>query len=198
MLNRKISTAIATASILASVFAPAAFAEDVVVSGNGKGSDNLVVVADIDLTVVGQENETTANTLVLNVANTGDNSVNGNTGAGNSSVETGKVKSSTDVTVIGGDNSATLDDSCGCDPVETVKVSGNGKKSENTVVVVSGKLTLVGQSNSTSANTAVVNLSNTGGNKVKDNTGTGNKKVTTGKVSNKTNVKVKGGSNTVK
>lgn len=76
---------------------------DVVVSGNGAGSTNVVLGADVNWTQVSQENATVANTFVVSGANTGNNQTNGNTGGG-ATTTTGNANSTVGVTVDGGNN----------------------------------------------------------------------------------------------
>lgn len=76
---------------------------NVVISGNGKNSTNVVMGADINWTEISQENGTVANTFVVSGANTGNNQTNGNTGSG-TTTDTGNASSTVNVTVDGGNN----------------------------------------------------------------------------------------------
>lgn len=78
----------------------------------------------------------------------------------------------------------------------TVKIKNNGRNSDNKVKVVNKKKTKVEQSNTSVVTTLIGTISNTGGNDVKDNTGTGDKTVTTGNVVNNITVTVEGNTNT--
>lgn len=197
MLTRKLVAGLATAGLIASVMAPAAFAADIDISGNGNKSDNNVLVGSLNVNAVGQENNTTANTTVVNTANTGGNKANGNTGDGGVAIETGDATNSTMVTVTGGDNDATLPDPCGCQGVDSISITDNGNKSNNNVAVLSANINLVGQKSKTKANTTVVNTAKTGKNKANNNTGGGSVGVSTGAALNRTRVTVTGGSNTL-
>lgn len=196
-IHYKIGAGIIAAALMTASFAPAAFAASIDVSGNGNKSHNKVVVKKTSVVAVGQKSKTTANTFVLNLSNTGGNKANGNTGNGDVNIGTGGVTNTTTVTVTGGDNSATLPDPCGCGNPGDISVTDNGNKSHNTVIVKDTNVTLVGQSSKTTVNTAVVNASNTGGNKANGNTGDGEVSVQSGAVSNTTTVTVNGGSNTL-
>lgn len=197
MIIRKIGTVVAAASLLATTMTPV-FAEDITLKGNGSGSESTVIVADVQVAAVEQKNITEVNTVVFNVTNTGGNEVKDNTGAGTTELTSGDVKNKTKVTVTESDNTTTLPDPCGCEPTfADIKISGNGKNTDNTVAVVSADLAFVEQVNVTKVNTVAVNATNTGKNKLNNNTGKGNKTLTSGKVKNVTKVKVQAGTNTV-
>jgi hypothetical protein len=193
---RKFATSIATASIIATMVAPLAFA-DVTIDGNGKKSENLVVVGQLNVNAVEQSNNTTANTVVVSNASTGGNKANGNTGDGNVTIGTGPATNTTTVTVTGGDNTAVLPDQCGCGDAGDISITGNGKKSKSAVIDLSANVNLVSQKGKTKANTLVVNSAKTGNNKSNGNTGAGNKSIGTGIAANTTAVTVTGGSNSL-
>jgi len=196
-IKAKLSTGLATGAFVASMFASSAMAADVVVSGNGAGSENGVVVASEKNTVVGQLNVMVVENVVTAKSNTGGNKANGNTGAGNVEVVSGNA--TTDVTIanIGGDNTATVND-CGCpDEDVNVKIKDNGRNSVNGVVLskttnsifLQGGVMLVGNS--------VTAKAKTGKNKANNNTGKGTKSVTSKNAKTTVNVRNVGGSNTL-
>lgn len=195
-LHYKIGAGIIAAALMTASFAPAALAATTI-SGNGRNSHNKVVTKKAKVTVVSQKSKTKANTVVNNVANTGGNKANDNTGGGDVNIGTGATSNTTTVTVTGGGNDATLSDPCGCEEDGDISITDNGRNSHNTVVTKSLNVTVVGQSSSTEANTVVNNVANTGGNKANDNTGDGAVSVQTGTASNSTTVEVTGGSNTL-
>src|SRR3989337_2293692 len=102
-IKQKIGGAIATGALIASVFAPAAFAADITIDGNGTGSTNNAAVIKVSKSKVKQKNITAVGTGVLAVSNTGGNHANNNTG-GSQSITTGNTATTTNVTVAGGTN----------------------------------------------------------------------------------------------
>jgi hypothetical protein len=195
MLTRKLSTALVTASLIASAIMPVAFAQDVEISGNGTGSHNTVTSTNTDTTIVEQTNNTTANTVVNANANSGNNTANGNTG-GDVSVDTGHAINETTVVVTGGDNVAGIANPCGCESaLAGAAILGNGSNSKNKVTDTNSNTLVVGQSSKTKANTTVNTKANTGKNKANNNTG-GGTGITTSNARNTTGVTVTGGSNT--
>lgn len=195
----KISMGLAAAALAATIFAPAAFAKTkVVVSGNGAHSDTDVTLKNKNTSLVTQSNSTAVFTLVVNASNTGGNKIKNNVGdpGVDPSITSGDVKNKTNVTVNGNSNTATPPAPCGCDTDTTVKVTGNGAYSDNDVKIVNSNSTTVSQSNKIIVGTAVVNLSNTGGNTINGNVG-GDNTITSGNVKNTTTVNVDGGTNTI-
>lgn len=195
-IKYKITAGMATAAMLATVFAPVSHAANVTIKGNGAGSKNVVAAVKVNATKVSQSNATVANTVVVSKANTGGNKTNFNTG-GTTTTTTGKASSTVVVSVTGGNNTASLPD-CGCpeDGSHEVTVQGNGAGSTNVVLGGSFDLTKVKQSNATVANTVVVSASNTGGNSTSFNTGGGTSS-DTGNADSSVGVVVAGGDNTL-
>ncbi len=191
---KKLSTSIAIAAIMAASIAPAAFADtDNTISGNGASSHNEITVENNNTTVVEQSNKTTANTVVISIADTGHNNASSNTG-GNVSIDTGAASSTVTVSVIGGDNTATIPTPCGCESTTTNDISGNGDSSHNKVKDKKNNVTVVAQKAKTKANTLVVQKSKSGDNKAKNNTG-GTVDITTNDATSSVDVTVAGGSN---
>lgn len=194
----KLSVGLATAGLAATLFAPAALAVNkVTIKGNGAGSNNTVTLKNKNTSTVNQSNGTAVLTFVLNASNTGGNKIKNNTGAGDSEVTTGDVTNKTKVSVDGSSNAADPIAPCGCVADTTVKIKGNGAGSDNTVTVRNYSSSTVDQSNKTLVGTAVVNLSNTGGNTVSGNTGAGDHTILTGDVENRVIVDVSEASNTL-
>jgi hypothetical protein len=201
-IMKNILIGFASASLIATLAAPAVFAAtDVTVQGNGDSSISTVTV-DIPSTpapTIDQHSATFNGSIVVAVAGSGGNSISGSTGAGDNTIDTGKAAAISANVVIGGSNTA-ADPGCGCtvDPT-TVTIKGNGNKSINTVTVdpptksgpsvdqgtITGNLSLVGA------------VAGTGGNKIKGSTGKATNKVTTGKVLSVSANVVIGGSNKV-
>jgi hypothetical protein len=194
MLTRKLTTTIATASLLASMFVPAAFAETTIdISGNGTQSHNTVNLTNGNTTIVDQTTSTNATTNITANANTGNNTANANTG-GDVSIDTGMASNDVTVVVTGGDNVADLPTPCGCQTAADVVIAGNGSNTKNKVNLSGSNLTVVGQNAITKAKTTVKVTAKTGNNKANKNTG-GTTGITTNDASNTAGVAVSGGSN---
>lgn len=197
-MTKKLASSIASVSLVFSLFAPVAYADDLLVSGNGDSSTN--VINNTDTTVVGveQTSVTKAKVTVSATANTGGNSADSNTGDGGVSIDTGNATTMVTTTVTGGSNEATLP-TCGCpsDPV-TAEVSGNGVLSTNVVNNTESKVATVKQKAKTKARVRVRKAkAKTGNNSADSNTGAGNVDVTTGNADATVDTTVEGGSNTL-
>lgn len=115
------------------VFAPQAFAEEIVleISGNGSGSDNQVQVTSTTETQVTQTNEMNVTNNVNTGVNTGENQANSNTG-GEVGIVSGDAE--VNVTVINSGNASQVtQDCCNGGGTGLIKISGNGAYSENNV-----------------------------------------------------------------
>lgn len=196
-IKQKIGGAIATGALLASVFAPAAFAaNDILISGNGTNSTNNAAVIKVSKSKVKQKNITAVGTGVTSVSNTGVNRTNNNTG-GSQSITTGNTTTTTNVDVAGGTNTNTGGNCC-CDGQETtntIEISGNGSNSDNNALIVDVCKHKVRQKNVTVVETSVLAVSNTGGNTANGNTGPGANDIDTGNTTTTTTVNVTGSSN---
>ena len=192
----KFGATIATLSLVATLNAPVAFAENLEISGNGNGSDNTIIVEEPTVTVVEQENHSLILTGAFSSASTGGNTANGNTG-GDVTVESGDAKATTKVTVTGSSNEATLPDPCGCEATPPdVLISGNGNNSINLVKVKKPTVTVVGQGNAQFIGTLAGAKAKTGWNTANGNTG-GSTTLTSGNATARTRVRVTGSSNTL-
>lgn len=196
MISKKITTSLITAGVIVAGFAPVAFAEtSVTVDGTGAFSSNNVTINDSNTTVVDQSSKTVANTTTVVNQETGGNSANFNTGAGNVDVTSGPATSGVTTTVTGGDNAAVVP-TCGCENGNTtVSVKGTGAFSYNKVKVSTGSTTVVTQKSTTKANTTTVVTQKTGNNSASFNTGSGTKTVTSGGTTSGVTTTVSGGSN---
>jgi hypothetical protein len=195
-LKTKITSAVATAGLLATSFAPMALADTTItVQGNGADSNNTVDVKDIHKSSVKQKNDTTVSTVVSVDQNTGGNKANKNTG-GDTEIKTGNATSTVMVDVSGNSNEATAGD-CECvDHATDVDVKNNGADSDNDVTVKNKSKSKVKQKNTTTVATAATVKQKTGKNKAKKNTD-GNVTVTTGNANSTVDVTVDGGENTL-
>ena len=201
----KVAAGAASAILVGAMFAPSVFAGGVVsdpglvISGNGKGSDNTIVVTNTSNCLVLQGNATLVLASVSADASTGGNQANGNTG-GDVTVSTGAAKATSEMTVTGGNNSATNPCCCAVSPTLPTDptISGNGNKSTNTIVTTDTKNSAIVQVGITGVVASVKANAQTGKNMANGNTGIGKVNVTSGAGTSKSTLKVKGGSNTVK
>src|SRR3989338_11490649 len=114
MVNFKtrISTGIATATILLNVLTPMAYADTTIeISGNGNNSTNDVNVTNNDTTDVNQTNTFNVTLNVSSKAYTGNNKASNNTG-GDVTIDTGNATSNVTVNVSGGYNIANIPCAC--------------------------------------------------------------------------------------
>lgn len=170
-LKTRLAAGLTTAAILATSFAPAAFAAtDITISGNGADSINKVKVKTKHKVVVKQKNSTAVTNAVTIGQNTGGNKANKNTG-GNVDITSGDATASVTNTTTTGGNTA-LVDGCGCVvTVPTVSIDGNGADSTNKVTLSSKYVTKATQKNTTSVVNGVVVGQDTGSNTANSNTG---------------------------
>lgn len=170
-LISKIGAGLAAASLLATAFAPTAFAANsVTISGNGEGSRQFVLNTSTSRSLVGQGNLTLVRSTITNNSNTGNNLVIGNTGS-NVTLTGGGVLNTSSVGVGGSSNAATLTNPCGCVGGNTVNITGNGEYSHQTVITSQHSSSLAIQANVTAVGSQITQNSNTGGNQVISNTG---------------------------
>lgn len=194
-LLQKVSVGVATAALLGASFATSAFAADVTIDGNGAGSTNVVTVKSTCDSSVYQTNSTNVSTMAHVTADTGGNSVTGNTG-GSSSIDTGDATAGVSVSVEGGSNSAEPASCCAClqGVGNDVTISGNGVNTTNVVSDTNKQKTKVTQKNKTFVMTYASVKAKTGYNKLKNNTGSGSD-LTTGDASAGLEVTVTSSSN---
>jgi hypothetical protein len=160
------------------VFAPLASAQtiEVVVEGNGAGSDNTAQQTSTNEVVVEQENTSQSSTNVSLTASTGDNTADGNNGE--VEITTGDVSTATQVTTTTNSNQATIE--CCAAPTTQTTISGNGAGSTNTTNTTNTN-SIKFASNNTATTTNTINISeNTGGNSANNNGG--NVSITTGNI----------------
>ena len=193
----KVATSVAGVSLLATLLASPAFATTIEVEGNGSHSTNTVHVDTSSSLTVDQHSDTTAITKVTTVLDSGHNSIDDQTGKGDSTIVTGMLKSATEVSVTGGSNTASVP-SCGCSshPLN-LEIEDNGAGSHNTVENVAVVTTKYKQKTDTFALTDVYTKLTSGHNKISDGTGKGDSTILTGKGWQVTSVTVTGGSNSL-
>lgn len=180
-LKLKLTTAVATAALLATTFAPAAFADTIVRYRNtGAGSTNKTKIHKENKVKVEQYNATAVVNLVGVLQNTGGNSATDNTGDGDTNVNSGNANGTINNTTVTGGNLANVA-SCGCPNGDTrVIFRDTGAGSFNKVVIEETNKTKVTQENETLVVNGVLVGQNTGLNSASGNTGDGNVTVDSG------------------
>jgi len=140
-MMKRILAGATSATLVATLLSPVAFAATLEISGNGDGSTNTINVtqnnpgADVD-----QKNVLVVEAVVISGAFTGSNTANGNTtNGGDVTIDTGKATSFSSLDVTGGNAQVTISDPCGCSTIPETTISGNGVGSNNTVTVKTNK-----------------------------------------------------------
>lgn len=189
----KLTTAIATGSVLFQAVAPVALAANTVeISGNGAGSDNVASVTQTSSTTVNQSNTAYVTNNVESDADTGDNSANFNTG-GSVTVDTGGVEVDATVTNNLNSNAAAVD--CCAAGDTDVLIEGNGSFSDTTAGVRTENTTTVNQGNYANVTNDIDVEAETGENDANSNTGDGDVVIRTGKATVNTDVTTSANSN---
>jgi len=194
-IKAKIAGAIATGTILATVFASGAFASTntVTIKNNGAGSTNTAIAVNKQKTKIKQANTTAVINLTGIDQDTGGNKANSNTGSGNVNVDSGNATVNLTNTTKTGGNTLSLNP-CECNGTNEIIIQGNGTRSTNTVIAVNESKTNVLQFNETLVVNGTDVSQNTGGNTANNNTGTGTVAVDSGNATvNLTNTTTTGG-----
>jgi hypothetical protein len=178
--RRRLATAIATGALVLNSFATSAFAATVEISGNGSDSDNDAYIDLKKTNSIAQYNDAYIDNNVDVKASTGGNDANDNTG-GDVNVDTGDSDVAVSVANLLNKNSAAI--AC-CESGDTsVKIAGNGHKSDNKVDLDLDSENEIYQENDADVDNDVDVDAETGDNEANDNTGgdvevdTGNSKV---------------------
>lgn len=193
-LKTRISTALATGSLVFGLMAPAALAADLEISDNGPFSSNNINVNVTTVTTVNQTNNTTVTSNINSTANTGGNSASFNNG-GNTTINTGPATSNVSVNVTGNTNNATVPD-CGCNTTLSAEITGNGPFSVNKIKVTKTSIKTVSQKNKTTVTSYINSKAKTGNNTSSFNNG-GSTDITTDSATSNVSVNVTGGTNTL-
>jgi hypothetical protein len=179
-LKVKLTTGLATAALLATTFAPVAFASTNTISNNGAGSTNKIKFKNSNKTKVTQSNATAVINLTGVLQNTGNNTADKNTGKGDVTVDSGNANSTVNNTTISGSNTATVD-LCGCPTGNTTNtINNHGAGSDNEIIVKNFNKSKVEQTNETLVVNGTHIAQNTGSNHANNNTGNGDVKVDSG------------------
>ncbi len=153
------------------VFVPSVLADEIIVSGNGEGSNSSVSVSSNNSTNVTQTNDATVNNDVNQDANTGDNSASSNNG--DASIETGNITTTTNID--NEDINTNIDNKAGCGICgggeSNVSISGNGSNATNSINLGVNNDTNITQTNSANLNNNVSVNANTGRNSANNNNG---------------------------
>jgi len=99
---------------------------DLLIKGNGAGSDNLIGVSMPSSVVLSQSNSADVSNKVDSKAKTGDNQANFNTGSGDVAIVTGDAGINTTIDNMLNFNAASVDCACVLDGGLTAKIAGNG------------------------------------------------------------------------
>lgn len=166
--KRQIISAVAAGALALNVVTPALAATEIVISGNGSGSDNWVDLSQKSETKVDQNNTANVTTTVNADTNSGKNDANFNTG-GDTVISTGKATSNVDIKNALNSNTAEVN-CCAAGDTE-VKIDGNGAKSDNTVLLEQKTANKVYQDNVANITNVANAKANTGGNDAYKNAG---------------------------
>lgn len=189
-LNKQIVSVLAAALLV--VPQASVFAAEIVVSGNGSSSDNVVTFGQTSSTAVVQTNQAEVSNNVTSSSSTGKNEANDNTG-GDVIIRTGNAKSETAVENVLNQNAASID--C-CESVNdvNVKISGNGAHSDNSVGLELKDSKELFQNNAASVYNNVDSKAKTGGNEANRSTG-GDVTIYTGDATAKSDVSTSANAN---
>lgn len=168
-MKRIILTLTSLLVVLSGIFVPSALAEEIVVTGNGADSANVVTVDNTQNTTVTQSNDANITNNVTADANTGGNEASNNTG-GDTNISTGDTTTSVGVSNEGNVSVAQVG-GCDCPSTSSNVISGNGAGSTNTVNNVSVNNTNVTTNNTADVTNNVTLNANTGNNTANFNNG---------------------------
>lgn len=156
-----------------------AYAQELVISGNGSSSDSQVQVSLNAQTTVEQSNQANVTNDVNVAADTGNNSASSNT-ATDTSINTGNINSDTSIQNSANTSNVSLD----CCPNQSglnVNISDNGTNSDNSVDLSLSNNTNINVYQDAYINNIVNGSANTGTNSANDNTGA-DVSITTGNI----------------
>ena len=169
-------------SVINLVFAPSVLALELNISGNGDGSESSASTVIETTTTVIQENNLNIDNNLSTDANTGGNSVSGNTNS-DINIETGDITQS--VTVENNGNFSSVDIPC-CQESSEIEVVNNGSDSINSINLTQSNSTNVIVSQNVNISNTINGYANTGDNSSNNNT-QGSVLISSG------NIKVSGG-----
>lgn len=184
--QKQILSVLATGAVFASMVAPA-FADELVINGNGADSNSTINLVQKSNTTVVQNNTANVTNNVTANASTGSNDANQNTG-GSVGIQTGNATVNTSVNNTLNSNWAKVQ-CCASNGNTTVNVTGNGAESRNKVTLNETSNNSVFQNNDAYVNNNVNSTAKTGYNDANQNTGSGSDvMISTGNASVDSNV----------
>lgn len=195
----KLGAGVVSTAFLMTSFASSVFAQtDLTIEGNGVGSTNTITVKEKCKTEITQISKTKVNLNVDAKNNTGGNTIDGTTGDGNVMIDTGKASTTVNLTVTGGENSATLPDCCcDTDPALTATIAENGVDSTNEITHKKKNKMAVEQKSRTKVRAQIKARNKTGNNEILNTTGTGEVDIKTDDSSTSVTGTVTGGGNSL-
>lgn len=187
ILRLNYAVILTTLAIMGLFFAiSAVHAEELVISGNGSGSDSQIQVSLNATTTVEQSNQANVVNDVGVSANTGDNTASSNT-ASQTAINTGNINSDTSIQNSVNTSNVNLN-CCPNEPNANVNISGNGSSSDNSVSLNQNQNTQINVNQNAYINNTVNGSANTGLNNANDNTH-GDVSIATGNIDVKDDVK---------
>jgi hypothetical protein len=182
MVNQKILTIVASTIACLLLVPDGVRSIEINLSGNGSGSQSVVVTDVSQQTNVTQSNQTSEATSVDIVADTGSNQISGS--SGEATIITGDVSQETQVSTKV--NSSEVSVGC-CESNIGIIITGNGEDSHNQVDVSLSKQTGVTINQSSDSHIEVKKSSSSGGNSIKGSSG--DALIITGSIESETDVK---------
>lgn len=143
-----------------------AWAEDLVISDNGAGSDNNIAISKPTTTEVSQDSSANVNNDTQTTANSGGNTASDNNG--DASIQTGDVTVEEKLKTEA--NQSIVDIPCCPTPI-TATISGNGADSENNIDIQSNSETNIDVNQSATVNNSSQGVASSGNNNASDNNG---------------------------
>ena len=143
-LQKRIASAVAASAVMLQLAVPALASTQIIISGNGAGSDNYGTVVESNTTTVTQSNEANVTNNVVAKSTTDDASANFN--VGDVTVKSGDADTTVNVTNDLNTNVAHVD-CCDASGNTEVEISGNGAKSTNTVALTEASVLATNQDN---------------------------------------------------
>jgi len=161
---------------------------DVLISGNGRNSDNKVGLTQVNATGIAQSNVANVSNNTTVNSNTGHNKANDNLG-GDVNVTSGAADSSVNVGTAVNSNTAQIGGTglVGMGSGVSARILGNGRNSDNTILLGLVNSASVAQSNVANVSNNTTVNSDTGFNRANDNLG-GDVAVESGKANSDINV----------
>lgn len=153
--------------VVSQLFPYPVFADEIVVSGNGDGSQNGISINETKSNTTVQENEAVVENKIDSVADTGGNSVDNN--SGEVEITTGDIAQA--VTVINSGNSNQAETGCCNGDPGSMKITDNGTDSNNEIDLNHSTSNTVNVNNNLQLSNNIQVTSNTGDNEASGNSG---------------------------